>query len=32
VGKILPVPPALVELFKKIETELAPPKRPAQNA
>jgi putative ATP-dependent endonuclease of OLD family len=30
VGKILPVPSALEDLFKKIETELAPPKRPAQ--
>jgi putative ATP-dependent endonuclease of OLD family len=30
VGKILPVPAALEDLFKNIETELAPPKRPAQ--
>jgi hypothetical protein len=32
VGKWLPVPPALEDLFKKIDTELAPPKPSAQTA
>ena len=32
VGKILPVPVALEDLFKKIDTELTHPKQPAQNA